>query len=179
MTIYLIAPLPYCVFNDQKLFQWFFGPLNVGAFAIIMGWSVVEKSEPEMAGCWTMWAYHLQGGRVVLCVHAFLSAMFFYFFFQRTPTWCWTTWVYHLEGGRVVLRGFLFGHLKKKSSALLLGVGLRGSITSREGGWFLRAGNPNCRCCRPKSPPTLLRTRHKGVRRALAGYQATLFKDTF
>ena len=55
-------------------------------------------------------------------------------------------------------------------------------VYHREGGrrvgCFLRAGNPNCRCS-PKSPPTLLRTRHQGVRRALAGYQATLFKDTF
>ena len=42
---------------------------------------------------------------MVLCLPAFLSAMFFLLF----------------------------------ASAPLLGVGLRGSITSREGGWFLRA----------------------------------------
>ena len=54
---------------------------NVGVCAIILEWSVVEKSEPEMAGCCTTWprgswVYHLEGGgRVVL--HDFLFGHFF------------------------------------------------------------------------------------------------------
>ena len=123
------------MFNDQKLLQWFFGLLDAGASAIIMGWGVVEKREAEM------------GGFCVLSSLGVFSSVLFFTFCPHTLTRCWTTWVYHREGGRRV-------------------------------GCFLRAGNPNCHCS-PKSPPTLLRTRHQGVRRALAGYQATLFKDTF
>ena len=54
------------MFNDQKLLQWFFGLLDVGASAIIMGWGVVEKREPEMGGC---------------CVLSSLGVFFQYFFY--------------------------------------------------------------------------------------------------
>ena len=79
------------MFNDQKLLQWFFGLLDVDASAIIMGWGVVEKREPEMGGCC-----------VLSSLVVFFSVLFL--LFARTP---------------------------------LLGVGLRGSITGREGGGWV------------------------------------------
>ena len=51
----------------------------------------------------------------------------------------WGRWVYHRKGGRVVLRVFFFGRFFSIffyffASAILLGVGVGGSITAREGG---------------------------------------------